>query len=176
MKIALQLSGSDITFSIKKSEMVIHQGGIALPVTIGVTLMDAEKVTLPISKACGKGSTVCDEDDYSSCGAVWCPAAQACKILCQAIKSIASSPALKEDMDLATLLPAASVTCGSKKCLSLGDTSAACVAPAASPAGADGCIPSPTTNCTLGAGIQASTSNSVIGVAAVLTFVSALFL
>lgn len=174
LKMALGMSGTDITIKVLKSDIKIFQSGIALPLKIDVVVMDPNKVKLPISKACGKGSRVCNEADYSEysvgVGSAFSVQAKGCQALCSAIKNIASKPLIEETLDVAVLMPKAQVTCGSDKCISVGDTSSKCENPTP-----DDVSPSPT-NDTLSAGIMSTPSSSVLGVTAMLALLSAVFL
>ena len=174
LKMALGMSGTDITIKVLKSDIKIFQSGIALPLKIDVVVMDPNKVKLPISKACGKGSRVCNEADYSEycvgVGSTFSVQAKGCQALCSAIKNIASKPLIEETLDVAVLMPKAQVTCGSDKCISVGDTSSKCENPTP-----DDVSPSPT-NDTLSAGIMSTPSSSVLGVTAMLALLSAVFL
>ena len=172
LKMALGMSGTDITIKVLKSDIKIFQSGIALPLKIDIVVMDPNKVKLPISKACGEGSRVCNTADYGLTygGQTYDVQGTACKTLCAAIKNIVSKPLIAETLDVAVLMPKAQVTCGSEKCISVGDTSSKCENPTP-----DDVSPSPT-NDTLSAGIMSTPSSSVLGVTAMLALLSAVFL
>ena len=172
LKMALGMTGTDITIKVLKSEIKIFQSGIALPLKIDVVVLDPNKMKLPISKACGEGSRVCNTADYGLTygGQTYDVQGTGCKTLCAAIKNIVSKPLISETLDVAVLMPKAQVDCGSDKCISVGDTSSKCENPTP-----DDVSPSPT-NGTLSAGIMSTPSSSVLGVTAMLALLSAVFL
>lgn len=112
--------------------------GTSLPLSLTITIMDPNKVEIPIPQACGKGSKICDTDDYGLAlgGTSYTLAGNACKAMCAAVKSISSEAIFTKTLDVAALVKKAVSKEDAAKFFDgdnflIGDSSAACVAPAA---------------------------------------------
>ena len=89
---------------------------------------DPDLLELPIAEACGKGSKVCDEDDYglTTGGQTYTVAGKACQLFCAAVKQIKATAVFTKKINLAEKF-----STDTKDGFVLGDTSEACVMPAA---------------------------------------------
>ena len=96
----LLMTGSNIVIS---TSIEANLAGLEFPLEIDATLLDPAKMEIPSDDACGKGSKICDESDYSTSigGSVFTASAKACQAMCSVANTATSNKAaLKEKIDV----------------------------------------------------------------------------